>query len=336
MLLLRLLLFLLGGGDDNVLATEVMGSLFLPPGATINVEFIPNAGVRLLNVATKDSGTYSVHVNINLHGSIVTEVQTVETPSNQTVPSTSSSDGTFFLSLPSPVATGEYTCFLDNSSPASLCVESDSSLRKGASVVVDKMDARFAILASQMAAQEQEKTDLQNQLTDMKLREELMEQENAALQLQLDNLAAKIDAATQSVSFLASISSQTAQASEFNSGERIAFTITHLNNGNAYDRDTGVFTAPVNGTYVFLANLQLHSSSPSRRNVYTILKLGGSDVLTCYIAYDDYYDMGSCDVVLYMTAGQQVWLEIFSGGGGITLDSPSSSAFSGALIHTDI
>nr|KAG5690541.1 hypothetical protein BaRGS_014674 [Batillaria attramentaria] len=38
---------------------------------------MPTAGIKLLNVAASGTGNYSVHVNINLHGSVVTETQTV-------------------------------------------------------------------------------------------------------------------------------------------------------------------------------------------------------------------------------------------------------------------
>nr|KAG5688551.1 hypothetical protein BaRGS_010186 [Batillaria attramentaria] len=65
------------GGDEFVLATLVMGSFFPAPGSPVHVQYIPIAGIRLQNVAVTDAGIYSVHVNVNLHGSVITEVQTV-------------------------------------------------------------------------------------------------------------------------------------------------------------------------------------------------------------------------------------------------------------------
>nr|KAG5700505.1 hypothetical protein BaRGS_013992 [Batillaria attramentaria] len=49
----------------------------LAPVAGRNVEFVENAGLRLTNLAPEDAGVYSVHVNVNRHGSIPTESQNV-------------------------------------------------------------------------------------------------------------------------------------------------------------------------------------------------------------------------------------------------------------------
>ena len=42
----------------------VNGHFFADPSASHNMQHLANAGIRLLNVTVADSGTYSVHVNI--------------------------------------------------------------------------------------------------------------------------------------------------------------------------------------------------------------------------------------------------------------------------------
>ena len=62
---------------EEILATEVNGHFFTEQSTDQSLEYIPGAGIRLLSVTAADSGTYSVHVNLNLHGSIVSHVQSV-------------------------------------------------------------------------------------------------------------------------------------------------------------------------------------------------------------------------------------------------------------------
>nr|KAG5700943.1 hypothetical protein BaRGS_034228 [Batillaria attramentaria] len=264
-----LLLFFSQGGDDTLLATQVLGNFFVAPGSSLSLQFLPNAGIRLHNVAVADAGTYSVHVNMNVHGSVVEGVQTVEvqvsgqpittdgqlhvtmlpdavyvnstrhyhvqlacgdflpvwghrasvlwkTPNNQTLSSTSDENGRFLLSVPNPVVSGEYSCVIDDTSPASLCVPSGSPLRRGATVNVDGVQAQFVIMEARMMS--------------MQLKEEQLEQENAALKQQLE---------TQRRNLTSMI-------------------------GGAYSSSTGVFTVPVDGTYAFFATITPAGTSPEK------------------------------------------------------------------------
>ncbi|KAK7115714.1 uncharacterized protein [Littorina saxatilis] len=66
--------------SDTLLATQVTqsSSHFLKdPAIQQTVEHMPPAGIRLKRVTHNYTGTYSVHVNVNLHGSIVTHRQSV-------------------------------------------------------------------------------------------------------------------------------------------------------------------------------------------------------------------------------------------------------------------
>ncbi|KAK7474927.1 hypothetical protein BaRGS_00033814, partial [Batillaria attramentaria] len=69
--------------DEQMMATRVAGNFLPVPSAKWQVEYMPTAGIKLLNVAASGTGNYSVHVNINLHGSVVTETQTVGVQVNE-------------------------------------------------------------------------------------------------------------------------------------------------------------------------------------------------------------------------------------------------------------
>nr|KAG5700942.1 hypothetical protein BaRGS_034227 [Batillaria attramentaria] len=71
------------------------------------------------------------------------------------------------------VVSGEYSCTIDDTSPASLCVPSGSPLRRGATVNVDGVQAQLVIMETRMMS--------------MQLKEEHLEQENAALKQQLES-----------------------------------------------------------------------------------------------------------------------------------------------------
>ena len=58
------------------MATAVMGNFFGSPEVSSDIEYIPPAGIRLLDVAAGDSGTYTVRVNLNVHGAVITETRT--------------------------------------------------------------------------------------------------------------------------------------------------------------------------------------------------------------------------------------------------------------------
>ncbi|KAL8562464.1 hypothetical protein ACOMHN_008608 [Nucella lapillus] len=85
------------------------------------------------------------------------------TPDNQTLPSTFQDNGHFTLAVPNPFDGGQYTCKIDNSSAAAICIPSDSTLLRGATVIVDPVEGRLSLLASEMATLNAELTDLNSQ-----------------------------------------------------------------------------------------------------------------------------------------------------------------------------
>lgn len=91
----------------------------------------------------------------------------------------------------------------------------------------------------------------------------------------------------------------------------------------------GIYTAPVNGTYVFSFHLAVSGRTLKVglfRNFYPIVRATeGADQSTT-----------SQTVILHLTRGDQVWLQVKDAmTNGMHTDSESSSTFSGYLLHPD-
>ncbi|XP_070182624.1 uncharacterized protein [Littorina saxatilis] len=275
------------------------------------------------------------------------------TPDGHTVESSSEHNGTFRLLLPNPPSGGNYTCTLPPLSPATRCLPPLSPLLEGATVTVDQVKASFTLLEARQRETEarleaklketiekQSETEAkqQNMLT-------LMSTENARLQSELDSvknendqhkgyinalqnttetLTARLDTATLRVSFHARLTS-----SFTCSGTLTPFTVI-TNEGDAFSGTTGIFTAPRNGTYFFVASAGTASSD---KYVYMYLQKDGVDVSRAYtLQYSGYFTMGSVQATLYLTAGQRVWLHSAASDPYYYY---SSTSFTGFLIHAD-
>lgn len=394
------------GGSETIVATQVMGSFVLASGLSARVQFIPNAGLALTNVAIGDAGTYTVYVDVTLHGSVIRQSQTVElrvtylpvtsdnqlhvqvmrdavydnstrqyhvqlscgsflsfwgpsgvsvswkTPSNQTLYSTTYHSGRFLLSVPNPVESGPYTCVLDNSSPAALCLASDSPLRGGATVTVDGVESRFAILETQIKELQAADPGRNCQQDNSALRQELesrlsaletqYQQEKATLQQQLDQLrqdntvltntlTAKIQKAATSISFHAW---RNHWDRTLMSGDTVVFEQVISNEGSAYHPDTGLFTVPFDGTYAFFLTVVTDETSPTLEN--TDAGLYADDVLlsSTYSSYDaGHHESGTCQAVVRLKAGQRVFVRNLNSDARYY---PTYSTFSGALLHVAV
>ena len=60
------------------MATEVNGHFFADPSVHQSIEYIPGAGIRLSQATAAYTGTYSVHVNLNIGGRVEMQVQSVD------------------------------------------------------------------------------------------------------------------------------------------------------------------------------------------------------------------------------------------------------------------
>ncbi|KAK7488098.1 hypothetical protein BaRGS_00020689, partial [Batillaria attramentaria] len=150
----------------------------LAPVAGRNVEFVENAGLRLTNLAPEDAGVYSVHVNVNRHGSIPTESQNV----------------TLLVSDPPVAVDGRLHAQL---LPNAVYEESSHrrSATRSATVHVDGLEVRLLLLeAGQQALREdnlmltQKVLNLTGEVTGLRNENAHLTQQNTDLTTQVHNL----------------------------------------------------------------------------------------------------------------------------------------------------
>lgn len=148
------------------------------------------------------------------------------------------------------------------------------------------------------------------------------------LEQNITRLRASFETATRRVSFRASGLRKTRVTAQ----ERLIFANIRHNLGNGYNSQTGFFTAPVGGSYLFLFNL-LVVTQPDR-NVFVYVFVDNSKARLCILTYNSYMDTGSCNAVLRLRAGQKVWAESHRAAkydpNSLTID------FSGALLQADL
>ncbi|XP_047223737.1 collagen alpha-1(X) chain [Girardinichthys multiradiatus] len=102
-----------------------------------------------------------------------------------------------------------------------------------------------------------------------------------------------------------------------------------MNEQRHFNPSMGMYTAPVNGTYVFsfhLATKQKPLKVGLFRNFYPVVRVTEASSQAT----------ASHTVVLHLTMGDQIWLQVKDSlTNGIFTDSESKSTFSGYLLHPD-
>jgi hypothetical protein len=119
-------------------------------------------------------------------------------------------------------------------------------------------------------------------------------------------------------------------------GDTIVFTDIVLNLGESYNTDTGVFTVPLGGIYLFTVQLCIYKSQPFDYGLVI------DDVYIDKARYRHNNNGASCHkltTTVSVKPGNKVWVKVIylSGSGQILLHSDTSywTSFSGVLIHTD-
>ncbi|XP_078323210.1 uncharacterized protein LOC111105586 isoform X3 [Crassostrea virginica] len=115
-------------------------------------------------------------------------------------------------------------------------------------------------------------------------------------------------------------------------GSTLVFPDVIYSEGKGYDSNTGVFTAPTEGTYLFYISIQ---SAKNKWNYYDIVLNGSSKVRSLA-----WYNSGSIEihqtgtnlVILYLTVGDRVWVKR-GGGTGYYSDSSHICTFSGIRLY---
>ncbi|XP_060557363.1 complement C1q and tumor necrosis factor-related protein 9-like [Ruditapes philippinarum] len=141
------------------------------------------------------------------------------------------------------------------------------------------------------------------------------------------------DTVTPTVAFKARLKSRTAVVG----GQTIVFPVLIFKEGDAYNSGTGKFTAPISGVYMFSLAFCVYS----KKSLTVSIMVEGTRYSTSLFDGDDGHGCSSADTVAIVTAGQEVWVEVISGGtstGTITdhSDSYRWNTFSGALINRRI
>ena len=120
------------------------------------------------------------------------------------------------------------------------------------------------------------------------------------------------------------------------SGDTIIFPDILLNLGEAYNSDTGVFTAPYGGIYLFTVQLCIYNS---KRIDYGLVVDGVYRDVARYHDNDGTVCCYKLTTTLLLKAGNKVWVKVIyhsaSGQYLYHLDSNYWTSFSGVLIHTN-
>nr|XP_022295449.1 paramyosin-like [Crassostrea virginica] len=116
-------------------------------------------------------------------------------------------------------------------------------------------------------------------------------------------------------------------------GNTLVFPDVIYSEGKGYDSNTGVFTAPTEGTYLFYISIQ----SALQKYIYLDIVLNGSAKVRSMAHYAsgstiNIHQTGTNLVILYLTTGDRVWVKR-GGGTGYYSDSVHVCTFSGIRLY---
>ncbi|XP_045206634.2 uncharacterized protein LOC123558853 [Mercenaria mercenaria] len=111
-------------------------------------------------------------------------------------------------------------------------------------------------------------------------------------------------------------------------GQTIQYGATVLNEGNAFNVNTGIFTVPVSGVYLFsFACEDWHN-----HRIFADLLVDGTRKSLVLEGPANVHSMGTNVVILRLTKGQAVWVAIDAGGHDNILQT-TATTFSGAFLY---
>ena len=110
------------------------------------------------------------------------------------------------------------------------------------------------------------------------------------------------------------------------------FTHTVYNYGSGYDHSTGVFTAPVNGTYLFTTKLcaKLHNS------IYYGIYVDSVPITNSTVHGSRAYTCNTLDAIVVLNATNKVWVQSIHSTGTFHTDLFRWNTFSGVLLNKSL
>lgn len=121
------------------------------------------------------------------------------------------------------------------------------------------------------------------------------------------------------------------QGFESVSGQTVVFPHIISNVGGGYNNKDGVFTAPVDGVYVFFCKI---TQAINNSDFFYQFILNGS-VMTISLVYgrsDDTHRTSSSLIVLHLSHGDRVWIKMQQGGTHWGYTDGGDQSFSGFML----
>lgn len=102
------------------------------------------------------------------------------------------------------------------------------------------------------------------------------------------------------------------------------------NFGNAYNKNNGMFTAPLKGIYAFYSSILASSGKSLEARIVR----NGNEFCNLYAGDMDFWGPGFNMAIIELEVGDAVWVKIHDKyhGAGVTVDGPWTS-FSGFLLY---